>query len=65
MPKNMLQVLKGFKKIIVPELNMGQMKNLLNMRFECGATGYNKVQGVPFKVSELVTVFKNTLEKIK
>lgn len=53
MPKNVESLLKGFKQIIVPELNNGQLKNILNAKFQVGALGYNKMQGQPFKISEL------------
>ncbi len=61
MPKNIKDILSQFKKILVCELNLGQMKNLLNMNFNCNAIGYNKIQGLPFKISELVDVIKKEL----
>jgi len=54
MPKNVGEIIKGFKKVIVCELNKGQMKTIINANFKCNAKGYNKVQGLPFKISELV-----------
>ncbi|MCK6594437.1 MAG: hypothetical protein L6Q33_04495, partial [Bacteriovoracaceae bacterium] len=53
MPKNIESILKGFKQVIVPELNNGQLKNILNSKFQVSAVGYNKMQGQPFKISEL------------
>ena len=53
-PKNMEQVLRSFKKIIVPELNLGQLRGLIASQFDIQAVGINKVQGLPFQVSELV-----------
>ena len=61
MPKNTEQLLKNFKKVIVAELNLGQMRQILNGKFNVGAKGYNKVQGLPFKISELVEAFKQEL----
>jgi len=63
MPKNTEALLKGFKNIIVPELNNGQLKNILNSRFEVRATGFNKMQGQPFKISELENAFLKAMEK--
>jgi len=63
MPKNTEALLKGFKNIIVPELNNGQLKNILNSRFEVRATGFNKMQGQPFKISELENAFLQAMEK--
>jgi len=62
MPKNIGDLLKNFKQILVPELNMGQMVDVLNAKFACGAVGYNKVMGLPFKISELVGTIKTMLE---
>jgi 2-oxoglutarate ferredoxin oxidoreductase subunit alpha len=64
MPKNIPEILAGFKKIIVPELNGGQMKDLLNAKFQCDAKGLNKVQGLPFYISELKTAINKELESL-
>ena len=63
MPKNIGDVIKNFKKVIVPELNMGQMVHLINARFACNAISYNKVEGLPFKISELKEAFSNALKE--
>lgn len=63
MPKNIANIIKNFKKVIVPELNMGQMVHVINAKFACEALSYTKVEGLPFKISELKEVFKNTLEE--
>jgi len=63
MPKNTETLLKSFKKVIVPELNLGQLKTILNAKYGIQAKGYNKVQGLPFKISELVEVFNKELTK--
>ncbi|MFZ4714040.1 MAG: 2-oxoacid:acceptor oxidoreductase subunit alpha [Bacteriovoracaceae bacterium] len=65
MPKNLKDIIKGFKKVMVAELNMGQMRDVINARYECHAVGYNKVQGLPFKISELVAVINKELETTK
>jgi 2-oxoglutarate ferredoxin oxidoreductase subunit alpha len=54
MPKNVEQILRSFKKVLICELNMGQLIKVINGKFSIGAHGYNKVEGLPFKVSELV-----------
>jgi 2-oxoglutarate ferredoxin oxidoreductase subunit alpha len=53
MPKNTGEVLKRYKKVLVPELNAGQLSLLLRARFLVDAVGLNKVQGRPFLVSEI------------
>lgn len=63
MPKNIGDVIKSFKKVIVPELNMGQMVHVINAKFACNAIAYNKVEGLPFKISELKEAFSNALKE--
>jgi 2-oxoglutarate ferredoxin oxidoreductase subunit alpha len=63
MPKNIGNVIKNFKKVIVPELNMGQMVHVINAKFACNAISYNKVEGLPFKISELKEAFSNALKE--
>jgi 2-oxoglutarate ferredoxin oxidoreductase subunit alpha len=46
-------VLKRYKKVLVPELNMGQLLWMLRAKFLVDAVGLNKIQGRPFKQSEL------------
>ncbi|MBC77560.1 MAG: hypothetical protein CME64_16265 [Halobacteriovoraceae bacterium] len=64
MPKNVSDILGGFKKIVVAELNNGQLKGLLNSRFNCNAKGYNKVQGKPFMIRELTQMIDRELEEL-
>jgi 2-oxoglutarate ferredoxin oxidoreductase subunit alpha len=61
MPKNVSEIFSKFKKIIVPELNKGQLKDLINAKYGVNATGYNKMQGLPFKISELEEAFLSAL----
>jgi 2-oxoglutarate ferredoxin oxidoreductase subunit alpha len=53
MPKNTGEVLKRYKKVLVPELNAGQLSLLLRAQFLVDAQGLNKIQGRPFLVSEI------------
>jgi 2-oxoglutarate ferredoxin oxidoreductase subunit alpha len=53
LPSNLGQVLKQYRKVLVPELNMGQLLWLLRAKYLVNATGLNKIQGRPFKQSEL------------
>ena len=52
-PADLGDVLKRFKKVLVPELNMGQLRLLLRAKFLVDAQGLNKVKGRPFAVSEV------------
>jgi 2-oxoglutarate ferredoxin oxidoreductase subunit alpha len=53
MPKNTGDVLRRYKKVLVPELNSGQLRLLLRSTYLVDAIGLNKVQGRPFLVSEI------------
>ena len=53
MPKNTGEVLKRYKRVLVPELNCGQLRLLLRGTYLVDAVGLNKVQGRPFLVSEI------------
>jgi len=53
MPKNTAEVLKRHKKILVPELNAGQLSLLLRGMFLAPVESLNKIQGKPFLVSEI------------
>ena len=53
LPANLGDVLKRFKKVLVPELNMGQLLWVLRAKFLVDAVGLNKIQGRPFKQAEL------------
>jgi 2-oxoglutarate ferredoxin oxidoreductase subunit alpha len=53
LPKNLGEILERYKKVLVPELNMGQLLWLLRAKYLVNATGLNKIQGRPFKQSEL------------
>jgi 2-oxoglutarate ferredoxin oxidoreductase subunit alpha len=53
LPANLAQIFKRYKKILVPELNMGQLLWILRAKYLVDAEGLNKIQGRPFKQSEL------------
>lgn len=53
MPRNTAEVLKRYKKVLVPELNCGQLRLLLRGIYLVDAIGLNKIQGKPFLVSEI------------
>jgi 2-oxoglutarate ferredoxin oxidoreductase subunit alpha len=53
LPANLGDVLQRYKKVLVPELNMGQLLWVLRAKFLVDAIGLNKIQGRPFKQAEL------------
>lgn len=60
-PKNLESVLKSFKKVLIPELNMGQLALLIRGKYLVPAISYNKVRGRPFGIEELEKVIRETV----
>ncbi len=52
-PADLGDILKRYKKVLVPEMNLGQLSRLLRERYLTDVVPLNKVQGKPFKVSEI------------
>ncbi|MBI4503589.1 MAG: 2-oxoacid:acceptor oxidoreductase subunit alpha [Gemmatimonadetes bacterium] len=61
-PRNLGDLLKGFERVLVPEMNNGQLVQLLRAAYLVPAQGLNKVAGKPFKVSEIVRGIQTALE---
>ncbi len=54
-PPGLSELMRRFRHVMVPEMNMGQLVRLIRAEFLVDAIGLNKIQGHPFKVSEIVT----------
>jgi len=52
-PKNLGEILHGFDKVLIPEMNCGQLLQLIRAKFLIPAIGYSKVQGLPFDTDEI------------
>lgn len=52
-PKNTEEVLRRFKKVIVPEINLGQLRSIIRDKYLIDAVGFNKVKGLPLKTHEI------------
>lgn len=59
-PKNLGEVLRSYDKVIVPEMNLGQLTLLLRGRFLVDVISYNQVRGQPFSAEEI----KNAIEDV-
>jgi len=57
-PKNLESVMRSYDRVLIPELNTGQLQLLIKSKYLTDAIGFNKVKGKPFKVSELVAEIK-------
>ncbi|MFN3157796.1 MAG: 2-oxoacid:acceptor oxidoreductase subunit alpha [Rubinisphaera brasiliensis] len=62
-PRNLGDVLKRYKKVIVPELNCGQLRLLLRSQYLVDAQGVNKIKGKPFLVSEIREAIEQALRQ--
>jgi 2-oxoglutarate/2-oxoacid ferredoxin oxidoreductase subunit alpha len=60
-PRNLEKILRSYKKVLIPELNMGQLRTIIRAKFLVDAQGYNKIKGRPFAVQELVTEIRRQL----
>ena len=55
-PKNLGKVMKSYERVIVPEMNLGQLSMLLRAKYLVDTVNFNQVRGLPFKSAELVDV---------
>lgn len=62
LPHDLEQVIHKYRKVLVPELNVGQLKTVLMGKFGVPMQGLGKVMGKPFKISELVVAINKQLE---
>jgi 2-oxoglutarate ferredoxin oxidoreductase subunit alpha len=62
LPKDLGDILKSYKKVLIPELNLGQLRLLIRATYLIDAIGLNKVQGKPFSVAEVVEKIDSLLK---
>ncbi|MCL4434902.1 MAG: 2-oxoacid:acceptor oxidoreductase subunit alpha [Actinobacteria bacterium] len=62
-PSNLGEILGRYRKIIVPEINMGQLWTLIRARYLVDAESISKVQGIPFKAAEIESAILDALDK--
>ena len=60
-PANLGEVLSEYRYILIPEINMGQLRKLIRAEFLVPAMGFNKVKGLPFRVSEVENKIREIL----
>jgi 2-oxoglutarate ferredoxin oxidoreductase subunit alpha len=53
LPKNLGEALKRFKKILVPEINLGQLIHLIRDQYLVDAKGFNSIKGLPLRINDL------------
>ncbi len=62
LPSDLGDILARFKQVLVPEMNLGQLVRVLRAEYLVDAVGLNKIQGLPFKVSEITGRINRMLE---
>jgi 2-oxoglutarate ferredoxin oxidoreductase subunit alpha len=60
-PRNTGDVLRSYDRVLVPEMNLGQLLKLVRAEFLVDAVGYNRVRGLPFRSSELAEAIEGML----
>jgi 2-oxoglutarate/2-oxoacid ferredoxin oxidoreductase subunit alpha len=62
MPRNLGDVLRSYRRVVVPEMNLGQLSMLLRAKFLVDAHSYTKVAGLPFQAEELAGVLTDAVK---
>ena len=60
-PANLGEVLRGYDKVLVPEINLGQLALLLRGKYLVDVISYNRVRGLPFRAAELAEAIEEVL----
>jgi 2-oxoglutarate ferredoxin oxidoreductase subunit alpha len=63
-PRNLGDILQSYDKVLVPEMNLGQLTMLLRAKYLVDVTGINQVRGMPFKSTELVAAITAAIETL-
>ncbi|MFD8094294.1 2-oxoacid:acceptor oxidoreductase subunit alpha [Streptomyces malaysiensis] len=61
-PANLGKMLEGYEKVVVPEMNLGQLVTLLRARYLVDARSFTQVRGLPFKAEQLATALKEAID---
>ena len=57
-PRNTGEVLRRYDKVLVPEMNLGQLLKLVRAEFLVDAVGYNRVTGLPLRAAEVAAAIE-------
>jgi 2-oxoglutarate/2-oxoacid ferredoxin oxidoreductase subunit alpha len=60
-PANTGEIVRAYPKVLVPELNMGQLSRLIRAEYLVDARSFTKVQGAPFRTTEIIEAIEATL----
>jgi 2-oxoglutarate/2-oxoacid ferredoxin oxidoreductase subunit alpha len=62
MPANLGDVLRRYHRVVIPEMNLGQLAHVIRSRYLIDALPYNQVRGLPFTAAELETMFEEVVK---
>ena len=60
-PKNLEELMSKFDRVLIPEINNGQLVHLINAKYGTGAVPFNKIQGMPFTSREIKEQIKELI----
>ena len=63
-PANLGEVLAAYEKVLVPEINLGQLALLLRGRYLVDVISYNRVRGLPFRAAELAGIIQDVITDV-
>jgi 2-oxoglutarate/2-oxoacid ferredoxin oxidoreductase subunit alpha len=63
LPANTGEVLRRYERVLVPEMNLGQLSLLLRAKYLVDVISYNQVRGLPFKAEELANVIEDVMSR--
>ncbi|MGK5672507.1 2-oxoacid:acceptor oxidoreductase subunit alpha [Micromonospora sp. URMC 106] len=64
MPANLGEVLRSYERVVIPEMNLGQLAHVIRAKYLVDAIGYNQVRGLPFTAAELETMLEEVLKNV-
>ncbi|MFY1652298.1 2-oxoacid:acceptor oxidoreductase subunit alpha [Solwaraspora sp. WMMB762] len=64
LPANLGEVLRSYDRVVIPEMNLGQLAHVIRARYLVDAIGYNQVRGLPFTATELETMLEEVVKNV-
>ena len=64
-PANTEDVLRSYRRVLIPEVNLGQLLLLVRAKYLIDAVGYDRVRGKPFRIAEIVTEAERILGELE
>lgn len=64
MPANLGEIMRSYERVVIPEMNLGQLAQVIRARYLVDAISYNQVHGLPFTANELETMLEEVLKNV-